>query len=299
MPTVLFANNASSSLASAISSSATSLTLVSGGGASFPSPSSAQYFVLTIISATNSDVFEIVHCTARSTDSLTIVRGQEGTTAQAWNVGDIVVNQNTAGTMDACIQAPTLQQQPGNYAQDTGSVNALSIALSPAPTSMASLEGIPIRVMVLNTNTGASTLEVNGLGAQPIKGLEGYDTAAGTLLQNAIYTFLWSPAASQFFFYAPLQQRVQTFTTDTGTANAYAITLNPGPLNISGLIGASISVQILNTNTGASTLEVLNFSAVESIKHSDGTDVAAGEIVGGLVYQFAWNGTYFNFFKPA
>lgn len=80
----LYANNAKSTLASNITNSATSLSVQTGDGAKFPNPSSPDYFWVTLDDGTN---IEIVQCTARSTDTLTIVRGQDGTSGTAFNSG--------------------------------------------------------------------------------------------------------------------------------------------------------------------------------------------------------------------
>ena len=50
---VKFANNAHSTLASSISTSATSITVASGQGARFPSLSSGEYFYATLIDTSN------------------------------------------------------------------------------------------------------------------------------------------------------------------------------------------------------------------------------------------------------
>ena len=52
-----------------------------------------------------------------------------------------------------------------NYAVDSGSANAYAITLSPAPSSQASLVGVPLFFKAGNANTAASTLNVNTLGA--------------------------------------------------------------------------------------------------------------------------------------
>lgn len=77
----LYKNNAATTLASDITNSAVSLTVASGKGALFPNPSSPDYFLVTLDDGTN---VEIVKCTARSTDTLTIVRGQDGTSGTAF-----------------------------------------------------------------------------------------------------------------------------------------------------------------------------------------------------------------------
>jgi hypothetical protein len=98
--TILFANNAASTLASGISNTDTSLTVSAGQGGLFPSPTGSDYFLCTLQSGTSFPI-EIVKVTARSTDTFTIVRGQEGTTPQAWLTGAKVELRITAGEMNA------------------------------------------------------------------------------------------------------------------------------------------------------------------------------------------------------
>jgi hypothetical protein len=104
----LFANNAATTLAAPISSTATSVTLASGTGSEFPSPSAGQQFELTFNDAATGLLTEIVYCTSRSGDVLTIVRAQEGTTAQSWLAGDLAANLVTAGQMAAMLQTASL-----------------------------------------------------------------------------------------------------------------------------------------------------------------------------------------------
>lgn len=98
--TLLAANNAQTVLAAGISSSATSMTVNTGTGSLFPSPSAGtSFFKLTFVDAATGQLTEIVHVTARSGDTMTIERGQEGTVARAWSANDIVANMMTAGTL--------------------------------------------------------------------------------------------------------------------------------------------------------------------------------------------------------
>ncbi|MEG6443277.1 hypothetical protein [Enterobacter roggenkampii] len=98
--TLLAANNAQTVLAAGISASATSMTVNTGTGALFPAPvSGTSFFKLTLIDAATGQITEIVHVTARSGDTMTIDRAQEGTTARAWSANDIAANMMTAGTL--------------------------------------------------------------------------------------------------------------------------------------------------------------------------------------------------------
>jgi hypothetical protein len=94
----LFTNNAATTLASGISNSATSLTVLSATGGLFPNPSAGQFFFCTLQN-TAGTVVEIVKVTARSSDTFTIVRGQEGTTPAAFITGDKVELRLTAGEL--------------------------------------------------------------------------------------------------------------------------------------------------------------------------------------------------------
>lgn len=98
MAAQLYANNAASTLAASITNVATSLTLTTGQGALFPSPTAGDFFLLTLTQATTETSWEIVKCTARTTDTLTIVRAQEGTTAAAWATAVKAELRVTAGS---------------------------------------------------------------------------------------------------------------------------------------------------------------------------------------------------------
>ena len=91
----LFTNNAATTLASSILVGATSLTVAAGTGALFPSLAGSAYFYCTLSNTTGTTI-EIVKVTARSTDTFTIVRAQDNTTASAFSAGDKVELRLTA-----------------------------------------------------------------------------------------------------------------------------------------------------------------------------------------------------------
>lgn len=81
------------------------LPWVLGAGALFPSPVSGQsYFKLTITDAATKTISEIMHVTSVSGDVMTVIRGQEGTTARVWSTNDIVANLMTAGSLLSFLQ---------------------------------------------------------------------------------------------------------------------------------------------------------------------------------------------------
>ena len=175
MTTLLFANNASSTLAGPISSSATSVTLASGTGALFPQPTAGQAFKLTFVSASNPNTREIVLCTAVVGDTLTIVRGQESTTPASWSAGDFANHWLTAGSFVNFLQSGAFY-----LGSDTGTANAASVSSwTPTLTSVA-VGNMLLVIKSAAANTGAMTL--NGLPLNWVDGtaLQAGDWPAGT-----------------------------------------------------------------------------------------------------------------------
>jgi microcystin-dependent protein len=82
--TVIFKNNAASTLAVQAQLSDTSFTVANGTGNRFPLPLAGEWFYATIQLGVN---YEIVKCTARAGDVLTVDRAQDGTLARLWGVG--------------------------------------------------------------------------------------------------------------------------------------------------------------------------------------------------------------------
>ena len=96
----LFTNNAASALAQAITPIDTILKLTPGTGSYFPQPTIGDYFMLTLVQINNPEVSEIVECIDRVGDTLTVVRGQEGTQPQIFNLSDNVELRITAGSLN-------------------------------------------------------------------------------------------------------------------------------------------------------------------------------------------------------
>jgi hypothetical protein len=151
---VKFANSAYATLASGINSSATSITLTTGQGARFPSLGGSDYFFATLIDTSNN--LEIVKCTARSTDVLTVVRGQESTTARAFSTGDRielrVTAQGLVDTADINFNVPTQTSNSGKFLTTNGS--AVSWSAVP-PSSVSSQVNTAVDYFDLPSGTTA------------------------------------------------------------------------------------------------------------------------------------------------
>jgi hypothetical protein len=98
----LFTNNASSLLASSITNVSTTLALTPATGTLFPSPGAGQIAVVTCEDVSGN--LEIMWCTGRSGDNLTVTRAQEGTAAIAFASGSRVELRVTAGILTQALQ---------------------------------------------------------------------------------------------------------------------------------------------------------------------------------------------------
>jgi class 3 adenylate cyclase len=95
-------NNAVGFLTAPIGSSDTSITLQTGNGAKFPALGGSDYFYATLSSTDGSS--EIVKATARTGDTLTVVRAQEGTTVASFSIGSRIEMRVTAASVRDLVE---------------------------------------------------------------------------------------------------------------------------------------------------------------------------------------------------
>lgn len=101
-------------------------------------------------------------------------------------------NRHASGGADALTPADIGAAPASNgipYVPSTGSANAYVVTVVGASTYT---EGMALAVKINISNTGASTINVNGLGAKVIKDSKGQDLKAGTLTANSIYTLRYN-----------------------------------------------------------------------------------------------------------
>jgi len=84
------------------------------------------------------------------------------------------------------------------YIADTGAVNALVATFSPSVGSYTA--GLTVEVKVAYTNTGAATINCNGIGAVPIIDQYGNALVAGMLPAGAIILLIYDTGTSSFRF---------------------------------------------------------------------------------------------------
>jgi len=102
-----------------------------------------------------------------------------------------------------------------DYAVDTGSANAIVIALPP-PALTAHVEGMPIWVKVGHDNTGPTTIAVDGLAAVSLYKNVGQELIAGDIRVGQVIGVSWAGSAYQLINY---QNQPPPPVTDASTLN--------------------------------------------------------------------------------
>ena len=210
------------------------------------------------------------------------------------------------------------QKTGGAFAVDSGTANALTVTLSPAPVSLAALLGQPLRIKKGGAdNTGAVTLNVNGLGAVEVPHADYSALTAGELPAGGVFTVVYdgSKFALQSVGYQPAtpaavvaeaesaaQAAGGGYGVDSGAVNALVIALSPAPASQAALTGLPLRIKVANAVTGTCSLNVCGLGAV-AIVHGDGSNIVSGEIPAGAIITVVYSGTQYQLqsvaYRPA
>jgi hypothetical protein len=191
--TILWSNNASSTVAGSITATSTSVALAAGTGVKFPNPTGGDYFCATFYDQATKTINEIVHCTARVGDTCTIVRAQEGTVASAWSAADIFANLVTAGTLEAFVQAGTGPADTSLVYVGTDVSNTPNIIIATTnPVPHAYEIGMLFNIKVKNTNTSSVQLQLNGLAGVRASRTNGSDMVGGNITASEEMIFIYN-----------------------------------------------------------------------------------------------------------
>jgi hypothetical protein len=97
----------------------------------------------------------------------------------------ITLNKSVSNQLATAIQSGLM-----NYAADTGTANVYAVAYTPALAALT--DGLVVWFKAKTANTGASTLNVNGLGAQPILGAAHSALQGGEIVANGRVELIWN-----------------------------------------------------------------------------------------------------------
>ncbi|MCI1615970.1 MAG: hypothetical protein LKH86_24710, partial [Heyndrickxia oleronia] len=208
------------------------------------------------------------------------------------------------------------------FAVASGTANTYSVTLNPAPTGYT--DGMAISIKINVDSTGPSTLNVNGLGAVPLKKSNGNDVT--NLKANGVYTFRYNASTGNFILQGEGGSgnaqpsdvlSGKTFTNDSGEQtgtmpNNGAITITPtttdqaipqGYHNGSGKVKGSPNLIAPNIKKGVNIFDVIGsfvevqpgdaivFSAINNASTSSKSMVKVKEIIVsvGRVYRVSFD----------
>lgn len=181
------------------------------------------------------------------------------------------------------------------YAAANSGSDAYTVTLSPIPTSY--VNGFVINFKADVANTGAATLNVNGLGAVAITKQNNEPLVTGDIEANQIVNVVYNSTGPTFQMQSQVakpwisQIGTEIFGADAGASDAYAITLTPALASY--VTGQMINFTANTTNTGAATLNVNGLGA-KTIKKLYNQDLANGDIAAGQMLTVIYDGTNFQ-----
>ena len=289
---VKFANLASTTLASATTNSATSLTV--SDASSFPSLGGGDYFYASIGEGLTS---EIVKVTAVSSNTLTVTRGQDGTTAAAYSTGTVVALRVVAAALDdIASQAQT--------AADTESVSIDGDTMTGSLTT----PGLTVNGNAILGSTASNYDQYvrgnSNVGLRIQTNAQGITSGDGMRIGlNGVHGFLWQFEALPLAFATSGTERLSISATGGfdfkgNTISSGAITVTGG--NAQSVIKSSSDAPLIVESTDA--YSGINFKDTDGNSsmyyrgtndhlylHSAKFSVAGSTIANG--YQFQVNGS--------
>lgn len=233
--------------------------------------------------------------------TVTVTRGHTFVSDVPFTISDLnaaaLPNITISGSVGAAdleagsITATKVKADAYFYAAAGGSANAYTASITPAPTALTT--GMTVRLSFSTANTGASTLNLNSLGAQPIRKRDQQVLEAGDIAQYVIHELVWDgtywllqtePAAPRKFF-----------PTATGSVNAYEVTLAGYTFNsYSDITGFQFAFSAHLSNTAAAVTLNVNGKGATTIKRHDGSALIAGDIALGAPVLVMFDGSNFR-----
>ena len=210
-------------------------------------------------------------------------------------------------------QTTQIQNQGYTFVQDTGSADNYALTLSPAP--LAYTDGQLFWFVPQNSNTGASVINVNGLGNVAITHQDFSPLLANELVNFHRYEIIFSGGANGFILInpevtliSPAQIQASTYlvaTSNSGSANIYTAAMTPTLTSLGA--GTMIIFSPVATNTNVSgvspaTLNVDGLGAKNlmiSSLDSAAIPVFAGGLIVGNSYEAMYDGTQWIVLNPS
>jgi hypothetical protein len=173
-----------------------------------------------------------------------------------------------------------------------GAANAITGITANKYTALAN--GFLLRLIPTSTNTGATTLNINSIGAHAVTKNGNVALTGGELTSGIVYFLLWDGTEFQIVGSQPVTEAAianSEWITVGGTANAITgATATPYTSLAPGFL-----IRIIPTanNTSATTLNVNGIGA-QPVTKDGNTALSGGELLSGVAAFLLWDGTEFQ-----
>ena len=277
---IQFANNAVSNLTGSLTTSGTTLTVTAGEGAKFPALTGTQYFMATLIRTDGST--EIVKVTARSTDTLTIVRAAEpvggSSTAYAFSSGDRIELRMTSGGI-------------------SGELDRLDAAALISPLNKSAnytiLEADKTSLVRVTTTSGAITITLPSIAALA----DDFDVVVAKVTNDANAVTLARSSSDLIngnATYALTAQWQSVWLIADRSTNTWTAINSGASANVvvDAGTGSGVSTITLSGDPGSKNNTALFIGSVYQQKSTysiSGTTLTAGGVIAsGVTYEVVW-----------
>ena len=156
--------------------------------------------------------------------------------------------------LDKLPSETAMRANTAHYAVDTGAANAYVVALS-YYSAVAYTDGMGITFKATNANTGASTLNINGLGAKLITRQDGSGLAAGDIPADKIVSVRYNSTSDNFEVHGAPAAGAGSMAAQ----NANAVTITGG--SITGITDLAVADGGTGSSTAAGALTNLGLTS--------------------------------------
>jgi hypothetical protein len=209
-----------------------------------------------------------------------------------------IINKSTfaPNASDLFQLTKAIRSQRVNFADDTGSVNTLSVAFDPPLTQYT--VGLIIRVRVKNTNTGPVNIDA-GAGRVYARRMNNAALEAGDIVANGIAALVFDGTGFQMLNF------LGTGAGGPGTTNNYfvnlpycvdtsvtpnVITAPFSPAITALTAGMAMLVKVKNNNNGPTVINV-NALSPKPVKANTGGDLLPCDVIVDGIFLFIFDGT--------
>lgn len=155
------------------------------------------------------------------------------------------------------------------HAVDSGAADAYVVTLTHTPGSYT--DGMRISMRPANTNTGASTINVNALGIKSIRRVDSTATPAGSIMVGSPIDLVYSSSTGYFHIIGALGATGYTGTLPVGSGGTGQSSFTNGQLLIGNTTGNTLDKATLTAganitvNNGAGSIEIVGAGSVSTV----------------------------------